>query len=261
MNARRMFPALTLLIFLGALTGCSYAPRAAAPVAPPVAAATSPSTFRSPSGKSYTRTLVAPPDSDEPTALRPQGGGSPAGDDYQGTARMAAKLSIASGPPTPYTDLGDVLDSLIPDDQMRAMNISAAADSGRLDSEQAQITVTAFLYASSHESDNDFHCIVGRDPSLPARFINVEVSGLPASDADSFSALSAARDQFKAFFTASGTALPARGYEKFDPPIPIQVTGSLFFDVDHVPPAVGPVGMKPQTAWELHPVTVIQFEP
>lgn len=91
--------------------------------------------------------------------------------------------------------------------------------------------------------------------------MNVEVSGLPAANSPFLTMLSAARNEFKAFFTANGNALPMSGYDKYDPPIPIKVTGSLFFDVDHVPPAVGPTGMKPLTAWEIHPVSDIQFEP
>ena len=174
---------------------------------------------------------------------------------------MAAKLSIATGTPQSFSDIGDVLDSLTPDATMRAMNISKGPDSARVTEEQALVTVTAFLYASSRESDNDFHCIVGRDPKLPARFMNVEVSALPPSTSEFFAALRTARNQFKAFFTANGDGLPTGGYDKYDPPIPVKITGSVFFDVDHVPPAVGPTGLKPQSAWEIHPVSDIQFEP
>jgi hypothetical protein len=38
------------------------------------------------------------------------------------------------------------------------------------------------------------------------------------------------------------------------------VTGSLFFDVDHPAGAVGPQGHRPQTAWEIHPISSIAFE-
>jgi len=253
----------TLLVsFLFLATGCHRAAQAPAPtVTTPQVAGTPAPSFQSPSGKLYARTRVGPADDDEPFIIRPvPPGAAPNTDSFNGTARMAAKLSVASGTPQTFSDLGAVLDSLIPDEQMRAMNISKGADSGRLPEEQTAVAVTAFLYASSRESDNDFHCIVGLDPGQPARFMNVEVSALPPSSSPFFGALRAARDQFKAFFTAGGDALPVRGYDKYDPPIPIQVTGSLFFDVDHVPPAVGPVGMKPQTAWEIHPVSDIEFE-
>jgi len=140
------------------------------------------------------------------------------------------------------------------------MNISKGPDSGRVPQEQKFVTVTAFLYAASRESDNDFHCIVGLDPSKPARFMNVEVSALPPSSSPFFAKIRAARNQFKTFFTSNGDGLPTQGYDRYDPPISIKVTGSLFFDVDHVPPAVGPKDMKPRSAWEIHPVSDIQFE-
>ena len=63
------------------------------------------------------------------------------------------------------------------------------------------------------------------------------------------------------YFRANQNALPEDGYDKYDPPIPVQIVGSLFFDVDHQPGEVGPVGMKPKTSWEIHPVSDIQFEP
>jgi len=263
-----IFLTLPIVLAFGA-TGCHHvakAPATAANAPPaPQAAGTPLASFQSPSGKTYARTRIAPADNDEPVEMEPHALTAAAraagADNYSGTARKAAKLSIASGDPQNYADLAAILDSLIPDAQMRAMNISKEANSGRLPQEQGAVIVKAYLYAASKESDNDFHCIVGSDPGQPTRFMNVEVSALPPSSWPSFATLTAARNEFKAFFTSSGDALPTSGYEKYDPPIPIQVTGSLFFDVDHVPPAVGPTGMKPQTAWEIHPVSDIQFEP
>jgi hypothetical protein len=250
----KRFPAAMMLLFAFFFLpiACNRTPTIAATPAPPLV---------SPSGKTYTRAHIAKPDNHEPFKIPVVApGAAPNVDSFNGSARMAAKLSVAPGAPQSFSDLADVLSSLPSDASMRAMNISKASDSGRLAQEQGSVTVTAFLYASSKESDNDFHCIVGRDPSKPAKFMNVEVSALPPSSSEFFAALRAARNQFKTFFTSNGDALPGPGYDKFTPPIAIKVTGSLFFDVDHVPPAVGPTGMKPKTAWEIHPVTDIQFE-
>jgi len=244
---------LAALLFLA--DGCHHAVK----VAP--AAGTTARPVQSPSGKTYVRTHVANADNDEPVNIPPVPiGAAPNMDTFHGSARMAAKLSIASGTPTTFSDLSALLKTLVPDKKMRAMKISKGPDSGRLPQEKQVVTVTAFLYAASRESDNDFHCIVGRDPSKTASYMNVEVSALPPSSSQFFAALRTARNQFKTFFTSSGDGLPASGYDKYDPPISITVTGSLFFDVDHVPPAVGPTGMKPKTAWEIHPVSDIQFE-
>lgn len=252
----RRFQAVLIFLTAALLTyGCHHVAKVATappPQLPPV---------QSPSGKTYTRSHIAPADDHEPVDIPPvPPGAAPNTDNFHGTARKAAKLSIATGTPKSFSDVGALLDSLIPDAKMRAMKISKGADSGRLPQEQKVVTVTGFLYAASRESDNDFHCVVGRDPSQTARYMNVEVSALPASSSQFFAPIRTARNQFKAFFTANGNSLPVTGYDKYDPPIAIKVTGSLFFDVDHVPPAVGPTGMKPKTAWEIHPVSDFQFE-
>jgi len=251
------------LLFVSAVCHHAATTTAAAPTSP---VATTPvgtplPTLTSPSGKKYERSHVAPPDEDEPVTIPPvPHGAAPNMDNFNGTARKAAKLSIGTGPTQSFTAIGAVLDSLPCDASMRAKHIDKSATSGRLPEEQKLVTVTAFLYAASRESDNDFHCIMGRDPSLPARYMNVEVSALPPSSSAAFATIRAARNQFKAFFTSNSDALPGPGYDKFDPPIPVKITGSVFFDVDHVPPAVGPTGMKPQSAWEIHLVSDLVFE-
>jgi len=218
--------------------------------------------LHSPSGKTYSRTPAGPAD-DEPDVSPnnielSRGGG---GDQFAGTARAAAKLSIVSGSLESFASLSDLLDSLPSDDDMRALGIPKTADSDRVAQEQRLVTVTGYLYASTKESDDDFHCIVGSDPSGDTRFMNVEVSGLPEITSQFRAPLTAARQEFKAFFTDNNIeSLPTRGYEKYDPPIPVKITGSLFFDVDHFPGSIGPDGLKPKTSWEIHPVSEIKFE-
>jgi hypothetical protein len=167
-----------------------------------------------------------------------------------------------SGPTQTFADLAALFSSglLLPDIQMTKHHppISAGATSGRVTEEQQNVVVTAFLYASSKEPDNDVHCIFGTAPGQPKQFLNIEVSALPVSG-PARAQLKTVRDKFKEFF--GQTHLPDKGFSKFDPPIPVKITGSTFFDIDHPPGAVGPTGFKPDTAWEIHPVTDIEFEP
>lgn len=253
---------LSVVTVLVAASGCRHVTQVSTAPPPAPSTGTPAGSFQSPSGKTYVRTHVGPADDDEPLNLRPvPPGAAPDRDSYQGSSRMAAKLSIVSGQPQAFDGLSSLLDSLPSDESMRALHIDEGPASGRLPQEEKVVLVKGFIYASSKESDNDFHCIVGGDPSGPARYMNVEVSGLPPAGDPFLAPLTAARNEFKTFFTTSTDALPTRGYEKYNPPIAVTITGSLFFDVDHVPPAVGPTGMKPQTAWEIHPVSDIQFEP
>ena len=121
--------------------------------------------------------------------------------------------------------------------------------------------VRAFLYAASREDDNDFHLIVGRDPDLEPMYMTMEISGLPPQDSGHFSRLGAAREAYKEFF---GEDLPGASYDFYDPPIPVEVEGSLFFDMSHSSGSrPGPASLRPHipTIWEIHPMTNIVFEP
>ncbi|HEV3077520.1 MAG TPA: hypothetical protein VHB47_24075 [Thermoanaerobaculia bacterium] len=187
---------------------------------------------------------------------------APVGDDFQGAARKAAKLSISDAQVEVFGDLQDLLASLPQESDMVSHDppITTDAESDRVAEEQRNVQVRAFLYAASRESDNDFHLILGRDPSLsPSMFMTMEISGLPPADADSFAALQTARDAYKTQF---GSQLPGFTYHFIDPPMPVEIGGSLFFDITHANGGrPGPKSAKPATIWEVHPVTAITFEP
>jgi hypothetical protein len=188
----------------------------------------------------------------------------PTGDNFQGTARKAAKLSIASAATESINDLSDLVTSLPADSMMASLHppITTAATSNRVSQENRNIRLNAFLYAASHEADNDFHLIVGRDPTkFPETYMTMELSGLPPTTAKSYAKLKAARDAYKGFFSAN---LPGMTYDFYQPPIPIAVEGSLFFDMTHATgQRPGPPSLKSRmpTIWEVHPITGITFEP
>jgi hypothetical protein len=187
----------------------------------------------------------------------------PSGDNFSGTARKAAKLSIASAPMESFSDLQKLIQSLAADSAMASLHppISTSATSNRVTQEKRNVNVKAFLYAASRENDNDFHLIIGRDlASVPEMYMTVEVSGLPPSSAKSRPKLKAARDAFTSFF---GTNLPQMTYDFYNPPIPLTIEGSLFFDMSHATgQRPGPQSLKSRipTIWEVHPITSITFE-
>ena len=140
--------------------------------------------------------------------------------------------------------------------------IGTGATSKRVKEEERNIHVTAFMYAASREADNDFHLIIGRDASAtPEMYMTMELSGLPPATSPSFPQLKAARDAFKKFFKGiPGAKLPGLGYDFYHPPVPVQIDGSLFFDMT---PASGgrpgPPSLKSRmpVIWEIHPITKI----
>jgi hypothetical protein len=182
------------------------------------------------------------------------------GDIFAGTDRRDPKTSVATGGLKSFSTIAELRSSFPKDSFMKGLGITRAPDSERTPQEQYNVSVEGYIYAASKESDNDFHLIVGdKDCAAGGCFINVEVSGLPQDPADaSYPTLSAVRTKFLAYFDQQQ---PSRGYKKFDPPIAVSLTGSVFFDVDHPAGAVGPAGLKPSSAWEIHPLTDISFEP
>lgn len=184
------------------------------------------------------------------------------GNQFAGTDRKAAKLSIGTAKTQTYSDVSQLIATLPSHDQMAALKIPLGSTSGRVTQEQRNVHVTGFLYASSREADNDFHLIVGRDPkaSGPTMYMTMEVSGLPPQNSPAFADLNAARTSYKTFF---GNNLPGAGYDYYSTnPIPVVVEGSLFWDATHATgQAPGPPSLKPHmpTIWEVHPVTSIML--
>jgi len=179
-----------------------------------------------------------------------------ASDNFAGTARRAAKLSVAPGPVKQFDDTGALLDSLPSHTAMKKLKISTKANSNRVAQEKKNAGLDAWLYAASREADNDFHLIIGGDPdSDDPRFMTIEVSGLPPDD-PLRTRLRAVRNSFADIV---GGNTPGTGYDFYDPALPVTVEGSLFWDASHATGSKpGPSTAKPQTVWEIHPITSLK---
>ena len=263
MQMPRIVPRWTCLALLGvALVGCRHQTVATA-TAVPAPAGTAKHFTSKKSNTTYAYVVVPQTDEKfEKFAVPTPGLAAPSPDNFRGTDRKAAKTSLASGSPEEFQDVAALLGSslFVADGKMLEHKPPIPKDetSDRVAEERHNVVITGFLYASTKESDNDFHCIVGMDPQEPQQFLNVEVSGLPVSGP--FRAtLKTVREAFQDFFADD---LPkGGGYTKFNPPIKVRITGSIFFDIDHKAGVIGPTGFRPKTAWEIHPVSEIVFEP
>src|SRR5262249_60227404 len=93
----------------------------------------------------------------------------------------------------------------------------------------------------------------------PELYLTLELYGLPPASSPALATLTAARNAFKAFF---GSDVPDFTYDFYDPPIPVTIAGSLFFDMNHaIGQHPGPPSLKSRmpTIWEVHPVTTIML--
>ena len=187
---------------------------------------------------------------------------APADNDFAGHSRKAAKLSVANARTEVFGDLKDLIDTLPAHNKIKNHpGLSTDEDNDRVAEEQRNVKVSAFLYAASMEDDNDFHLIIGRDPSKSEKYMTVEISGLPPSSSPYFDKLNGARDAYFEFF---GDGLPGATYDFYDPPIPVEVEGSLFFDMSHASGSrPGPKTLRPRmpVVWEIHPITKVVLEP
>lgn len=190
------------------------------------------------------------------------------GDQFGGTSRRAAKLSIVDAELEEFEDVADLIATLPSHQAMKKKKIPTDAKSNRVEEEQRNVRVSsAFLYAASREDDNDYHLIVGRDPNADGdpMYITMELSGLPAANAKSRKALQEARTAFKDFFNDFfGGELPGTSYDFYDPPIPMDVEGSLFWDASHASGSrPGPQSLRDDipTVWELHPISRMELFP
>jgi hypothetical protein len=223
-----------------------------------------PRTIVSPKGRTYRLTPTgnrgreAP---DEVTPPSPFTAADPNG--FVGTSRRIAKTSYVEGNPMAYPSISKLRESLTPEETMLSLNIPwgpGSQNSDRVEQERRNVTVSAYLYAYKEEADHDYHVILGDAPDSPnRRFLNSEVSGLPTGGPYR-AHLQQVRNKFKSFFDLGNTGPAA--YVQVDPPLPVRVTGSIFYDMDHAPPRpyVGFGDFQPMVAWEIHPITEIEFD-
>ena len=186
------------------------------------------------------------------------------GEHFTGTDRRAAKTSFASGDAHVFDSPGAVLDSILhgqdPSTNDATMRATLNESSPRGPAERRNVTVTAFLYATKKETDNDFHLLIGGNPNGgTGRFMTAEVSGLPVTTNASTPQFQRVRDQYKEFFRSTGQELPGSSYRIFSDPVPVTITGSIFFDVDHKIGEVHSRNAVPESVWEIHPVSDLVF--
>lgn len=185
------------------------------------------------------------------------------GDLFTGKSRKPAKISVSKARLEKFDDLKDLLASLPKESVMKNHSpaIGQGPTSGRVAEEDRNVRVKAWLWAQSLEDDRDFHLILGRQPGKKKMFMTMEVSGLPPASSPHRKKIERARKAYKNRFKGK---LPGSGYVFLKPPMPVEIGGSLFFDIKHLTGGrPGPQDLRADipTVWEVHPVTHIKFEP
>src|SRR5690349_3004902 len=176
---------------------------------------------------------------------------------FAGVYREGAKTSYLAGTPKSFESVSALRDWLPSDDDMRDGDPAFTKTTARVDLERHNVKVKAWIYAAKFEDDNDFHVIIGTQPpgSAGTKYFNVEISGLPKKANAATAQLRKARKQFLTLFSE---ALPTKSTFMEYEPLAVIIEGSLYYDKAHGPEVGGPSWAKPNTAWEIHPVTKIR---
>jgi hypothetical protein len=172
---------------------------------------------------------------------------------FGGVARKTAKINISKGKLYTYASVGEFLQSLPSDEEMHAKGIKD--NSRRLPEEERNILIEeAYLFSIEMEDDKDLHLLVGDIiDSTKTNLLTVEVSGLPDRRNPNYETLLEVRKTLYDEYPNCFSGKRVRPKKKFRP---VKIKGSLFFDNRH--PSSGKAH-RPQTAFELHPITFIEF--
>jgi len=108
-------------------------------------------------------------------------------ENFAGKFRTEAKTSYARGAKGSMTDIESLLNRLPSDAEMTKKDPELVTRKNhqkhepRILLEKHNVTVEAWLYWEGHQTDNDYHLILGDTPTLTDKtvFMNAEVSGLP----------------------------------------------------------------------------------
>lgn len=175
---------------------------------------------------------------------------------FAGLSRSHVKTSVTKNHRQSYATLSAFLNSLFPDaDMIPVIRSLSRPYAERALQEDKFVTLRdVYLVAYARERDNDYHLIItDREGKL---YFNAELSGLPPRNQKSYNIINTVRKAFEKF----PGSLKCGQYVFFETPIRIStIQGCLFFDTDHPAGSVGPMGARPSTAWELHPVVEIRW--
>jgi hypothetical protein len=174
--------------------------------------------------------------------------------------RGPVKTSVAEASMESFPNLLEFMATLPTPYYMRNQSalVENKRSTTRVEEEQRNVTIeTCYIHFMIREKDNDYHLIVGDNADREkSKFFNVEVSGLPASSSSpGYTQLANAR---KAFQNRFGTYCKSY-YDREMKPVKVRISGSLFYDIGHGDSVIGPKGYRPTSAWEIHPVTALEF--
>lgn len=184
-------------------------------------------------------------------------------DRFLGTIRADVKTSYINAVADTFESIKKLRNWLKNDEYMHKSTEAKHNNTPRTKEESHNVYLyDLYIFGVKREDDNDFHLILGSSKSLEKDqlFFTAEISGLPDSNSSYFSTLSATRNKFISHFGSDAQKEYVFVASSKNPPIHLDyIVGSLFFDNHHYSGHSSVKGFKVCSAWEIHPVTAIQF--
>jgi hypothetical protein len=187
-------------------------------------------------------------------------------DSFEGTDRGKVKTTKSRAILEKNVDAKKLFSDLSKDEGQLCADANTFLDDKRKKIENRNIQLnTVYLYTFKRQKDEDYHLVVGTTSNpKTAYFFNVEISGEPPAGANGRTEIIQARTDFEAYFELAYCANNYYDQDWRQTPVPVIITGSLFFDAFHCRSFQnsGPQKWKEiklQTAWEIHPITKIEF--
>lgn len=182
--------------------------------------------------------------------------------EFKGVARAEAKTHPSTKPTKYYNAVGDVLKNLPTDSYMRRIGVGDKTPR-TVDEDYNVFIRKAYIFFISEEEDQDYHLIIGDldEKGDKINLMTAEISGLPKGETNTFAYHILERTRRQLYEKYSDFFLGTRKTYTPRTQFPeIAIRGSLFFDNRHSAGQVGSGAAKPNTVWEIHPVTFIEFK-
>jgi len=193
------------------------------------------------------------------------------GEDFDGSRRPNVKTTPSRAVLQKDVSIIQLLNELKKSERRLCKGISKSYDERVPEEEQNIELLELYLYTFSRQRDEDYHLIVGTTSNVETSiFFNIEVSALPKIGNYGYEKIKKVRETFENEFQLVGVCKPSWNYYNNDfrpAPRKISIKGSLFYDPEHCTESklarTGPQKWKKDirlsTAWEIHPVTYLEF--
>lgn len=187
-------------------------------------------------------------------------------DEFEGTDRAGVKTTKSRAQLETNVDAKALFEELSAGEDNLCANRQQFTANRRESIENRNVQLNkVYLYTFKRQKDEDYHLIVGTSKNpRTAYFFNVEISGNPPAGAYGRQDIIQARNDFEEYFELTYCADSYYEQNFRNDPIPVIITGSIFYDAWHCSSfaSSGPqrwTEIKLQTAWEIHPITKIEF--